>query len=185
MKISWKPDQDGEALMKECALTWKIEKVSVQAVDREGSLANNARLDAPLNDDVVIDYAQGMTNGSVFPRVVLHRQKKGFRVLSGNHRTEAAKFAGVTELEAYVVTGDDPIAINAFVRLANRTHGLRISTADAVRHAAEVVHSGTLWKRRHASSTSNLRRCTATCRRLECRAGWLWLASSRSSIPRC
>lgn len=137
MSVTWVRDPQAETLLKEKGVKFKVVagiKLSHVLVDE--SLKNNARLDAPLDDDTVVDYSLGMQKPDAkYPLPIFHIRKNGNFVLSGNHRVAAAGLVGETTIDAYVVECDDALILDDIVRTANRLHGKRQDANEALRHA--------------------------------------------------
>ncbi len=82
------------------------------------------RLEEPLQEELVKDYATAMLNGSAFPMIILVKMKNGkYRILSGNHRGRSALNLGEKEIAAYVVKSGSEQALDIFARSANATNG--------------------------------------------------------------
>ena len=86
-----------------------------------------------MNEEVVQDYADKMTEGIIFPPVTVIAN----RLVDGYHRVEAALRIGRTEIDAEVLPGDKTAALLAALK-ANATHGLYRTNADK-RRALEIA----------------------------------------------
>lgn len=138
MAVEWTRDSQAETLLKEKGVKYRIVKgVKLGKVLIKESLKNNARLDAPLDDDVVTDYAVRMQQPDArFPMPIMHERREGEYVLSGNHRVGAAELAEVPTIDIYQVYDcDDDLLLDDIVRTANRLHGKRQDREEALRHA--------------------------------------------------
>lgn len=82
-----------------------------------------------INENTVAEYAQKMTEGVVFPPVVLFCESVDYWIGDGHHRVRAARLAGMTEILAEVRDGTALDAIE-FAVGANDAHGLPRSPAD-------------------------------------------------------
>jgi N6-adenosine-specific RNA methylase IME4 len=88
-----------------------------------------AKVRARTNDEVIGHYADQMRAEVKFPPVVVFSDGQVNRLADGRHRVEAAKLAGLTEIEADVREGGERDALLYAVG-ANAKHGLRMSNAD-------------------------------------------------------
>lgn len=111
-------------------------------IDQERSLRNQARVGAPLMDDVVERYQVAMENGADFPPIVVYKSGKRFIVIDGNHRVASADRAEKGELPAYVVTdpSDQQVAILTYE--SNTRHGEATSLGERERQALHLVELG-------------------------------------------
>lgn len=118
--------------------------LEVAAIDKERSLANQARLE-PLNVSVVERYAEDMAGGDEFPAIVVERQRaaRGQRlvVIGGNHRAAAARIAKRDHLAAYVVEADAGVLYRLMWE-DNRRHGFPPSDAERLMAAVHLVDQG-------------------------------------------
>jgi hypothetical protein len=83
-----------------------------------------------MNDESVTEYAERMTEGEVFPEIVLYKDEDGNHWLAeGFHRVAGAKVAGLGTLSAEIREGT---VRDARIHScgANVTHGLKRSRAD-------------------------------------------------------
>ena len=82
-----------------------------------------------INEHIVHEYAEAMTEGAHFPPVVLFRDAEGYWIGDGNHRCRAAKQVGDTTIKAEVREGGWREAF-LYACSANTTHGLRRDKLD-------------------------------------------------------
>src|SRR5712672_378946 len=107
--MKWSSDPFAEQSMKDFGASWEIEKVDVSSIDENASKQNNARVStAPIQDELVEDYALAMERGDVFPLIVLFKKGKGYIILGGNHRFQALRLLNESSIDAYIVKSDDP-----------------------------------------------------------------------------
>lgn len=97
-----------------------------------------------IDPQVVTDYAEAMTDGAVFPPIVLFADGCSradgtviYTVADGFHRAMAAKRNGFVDIDADVRPGTSEDAL-WFALGANRTNGKRLSEADK-RHAILIA----------------------------------------------
>lgn len=139
MAVRWIADLQMEEMLKSYGVSFRVEKCNISNTLIKAGQRNNARLDvtAPVDETVATEYALAMEAGKPFPYLVMQRLREGLFPLSANHRLAAMELLGETEYTAYVVTGDvTPMVIDDIIRTANRMHGRRQSTEEALKHAA-------------------------------------------------
>lgn len=141
------PQRDGalEADMDKLGITWSFEPaMAVGRVDKERSLANQARLE-PLNLATVEQYAEDMAAGDVFPAIVVEVQRTSREerlvAIGGNHRLAAARIAKRKHLAAYLVEGD-PVALYRLMWSDNRRHGLPPGNGEKLLAAVHLINQG-------------------------------------------
>lgn len=139
MVMKWTQDFPAESKMQEFGAKYKVSDVKLSEIDWAASRTNGARLNDPLNDDLVIEYALAMERGDGFPMVVLMKKGSHYIILSGNHRMAAAKEIGIAEVKAYVIETDDSSVIEILPRVLNRLHGKRQDKSEALLHAVYAV----------------------------------------------
>lgn len=123
--IQWVKNLVEEDGMKSGGIKWDVvNSVRLNDIDWDTSLKNMGRLEEPLNDERVKDYATAMMNGSAFPMIILVKMKNNkYRILSGNHRGRAALSLGEKDIAAYVVRSGAEQELDIFARSANATNG--------------------------------------------------------------
>jgi N6-adenosine-specific RNA methylase IME4 len=114
-----------------------------------------AKVRVQTDDEVIGHYADQMKADVKFPPVVVFSDGETQRLADGRHRVEAAKLAGLTELEADVREGGEREALLYAVE-ANAKHGLPMSNADK-RKVVTLVLSDPEWSQ--WSSHEIARRC--------------------------
>lgn len=92
---------------------------------------------ASINPDTVTEYAERMTEGDVFPPVVLFHDGSEYYVGDGFHRILSAERLTFTDIDAEVRKGTAQDAL-WYALGANRTNGQRMTRGDT-RHAVEVA----------------------------------------------
>lgn len=101
-------------------------------------LDEGTQVRSAIDENIVIEYVEALSNGAQFPPVVVFRAD-GNNVLSdGFHRIIAYRKAGRAEIEADVYHGTRDDAL-WFALGANRAHGQRLSRADK-QHAIELAY---------------------------------------------
>jgi ParB-like chromosome segregation protein Spo0J len=146
----WTTDIYAEEKLKEYGIGWQVQSIAIKDIDWKASEANKARGSKPINVELVEDYSLAMQSGDAFPMIVVEKTKAGYYILSGNHRSRAAKDIGRTTIDAYVVKGNDPAAIDILPRIFNRGHGSRQDRSEAIRNAIWVINKHKLTASRAA-----------------------------------
>lgn len=111
---------------------------AVADINRDASLKNQARFQ-PLIDTVVAQYSRAMQDGDEFPAVILNKNGRGFVVISGNHRSEAARKAGRAFIDAYIVQIQDQRVLETLTRSCNALMGQPESEDDRIQHARILI----------------------------------------------
>src|SRR5579859_7578286 len=99
---------------------------------------------AAINPLVVERYAEAMRAGTTFPAVTVFQDGETRYLADGFHRVEAARRAGLTEIDADVREGS-PHDARLHGASANGTHGLPRSQADVRRAIARVIQECPEW----------------------------------------
>lgn len=126
-------------------VTWRYDPdYPLDRIDAAKSLANQARVGAPLIEEVVDQYTDDYRRGDRFPALLVHetRRAKKATILGGNHRWHGATRAGLATHPAYIVTDAAPETLVAAMYADNRRHGARLTTADRVHQAVHLVNMG-------------------------------------------
>lgn len=115
--------------------------VTLDFINVQKSLSNQARLEVVLDDYVVAQYTQAYRNGDEFPPLVLYRPGKGkYVLLDGNQRFAAATAAKLTKHDAYLVLSEDPVALDRIAwSFNNHVNGLRLTREECLSHAVTFV----------------------------------------------
>ena len=109
-------------------------QVPINHITRHG----DAQSRAAMNQAVIRDYVEAMTDGAEFPPVTLFADGETLWMADGFHRLQAAKEAGLTEIAADVREGTLRDAI-LFSVSANNTHGLRRTNEDKMRSVLTLL----------------------------------------------
>lgn len=112
-------------------------QLAVADINRDASLQNQARM-TPLIPSVVEQYERAMRDGDDFPAVVLNKNGRGLVVISGNHRTEAARRAGKGIIDAYVAQIKDEMVLDILTRSFNAMQGQPESDDERLEHARHL-----------------------------------------------
>jgi hypothetical protein len=131
--------KDIEAWLTEHGVDWEyVARFALEEVDREASLANQARIGEPLDPALVESYRDALANEAVFPALVLARPgARSYAVMiDGNHRFEAARLEELDSFGSYVVRAR-PTSANtvAMTYEANTRHGKPTSAEERVQQA--------------------------------------------------
>lgn len=117
------------------------ERVALLDIDLAKGLRNQARLENPLDEELIPQYMQMSKDGMEAPAVVLARTGKGRWVpVDGNQRLAATDRLGKKTHDAYLLQTNDPLVIDRLTwAFNNLVNGKRISQAEAVQHAVSMV----------------------------------------------
>lgn len=92
---------------------------------------------AAINEDVVSEYAEQMTEGAQFPAVVIFHDGSRYYMADGFHRGLASKRAGFVDIFADVKPGTKTDAL-WYALGANKANGQRLTAVDK-KHAIELA----------------------------------------------
>jgi hypothetical protein len=119
-----------------------VEDISVEQIDIQQSLKNQARIDPPLHQEVVTQYAEAMADGAEFPALVGYYDDNDKVILiDGNHRIGGYVKTGATTVDAYIVEAAQDV-IQALTYMANATHGRPPSDEERIHHAIHLRDLG-------------------------------------------
>lgn len=115
--------------------------VSPTQIDRERSLQNQARTEAPLMEDLVEEYILAVEAGNRMPPVLAWRNDSSkLELMDGNHRNEVA-IRTQGSLDVYEC--DCPADVRVLITLeANLRHGRTASHKDRERAALYAIDNG-------------------------------------------
>lgn len=141
MSIRWRRDDLAEDLLNRLGLIWEEKAIRLDSIDWGESLNNGARLDQPIIEELVEDYAMAMLDGSAFPKPVVHSYRgKSPVILSGNQRLESAKRVAKDDaVPVYFLTTEDKLKADLFLRMANVALGERSSRENRFQQAIYAV----------------------------------------------
>lgn len=137
--------EDIEEDLTSLGLKWRFNADgSISDIDMTKSLANQARLGEPLNEERVETYKEAIRNGAKMPALVVDftgRKRKGI-IMDGNHRAVASAQADYDIFARYEVVEGDAAAITLYTFRANTKHGLPNALEDRIEHAIWLIESG-------------------------------------------
>ncbi len=117
-----------------------LEQIFLSDIDDRKSLKNQARLDTPIEKELVDQYARNEKEGDEFPAVIVYRPGKGrYLIIDGNHRVAAKLQAGKKVTDAYVVNNNDPMVIDRMTWTWNNHNGKRLTYEENMHHACSLV----------------------------------------------
>lgn len=117
-----------------------IPKVPMNRINRAASLHNQARLEKPIDDDTVLNYATAKNAGAEFPAPVGYDAEGQYILIDGNHRYEADRTLDRDATDFYLINTDDRYVIEKLTRFWNfAIEGRRPSQEDALAHAVYLV----------------------------------------------
>jgi hypothetical protein len=130
-----------EDLLRDRAIKYEIRTVQFSDIDLEASARNQARFLA-IHPETVELYAAAMSDGAVFPPIVVTGNKPPYTVADGNHRLRAALVSGFDSASMIVITGATAAQKELFTYEANAKHGLPTSLAERVAQGVYLVGLG-------------------------------------------
>lgn len=118
-----------------------LPRVEREQIDSNKGLRNQARLELPLDDELVKDYVTMRKDGMEPPALVLWRPGKGKYIpADGNHRIAAGDEEDVKEYDAYVLSTTDPMVVDRISwRINNLVNGKQNTRAEILEHAKTFV----------------------------------------------
>lgn len=132
-----------ERLLDDYLVKWEfVEALPLADIDEKRSFANQARVDQPIQSDLVETYVEAKKNGDVFPAIVVHRDGRKLVNVDGNHRYAADKKVGNTTVPAYVIEAKAE-TVRILMTLLNVIHGRALSDQEKLWHAFFLIDSGT------------------------------------------
>jgi ParB-like chromosome segregation protein Spo0J len=138
-------DPATERWLEEHHVTWTFDPAyPLDHIDITKSLANQARVGAPLIEDVVDRYTADYQRGDTFPALLLRRASPRATktvILGGNHRRAAATAADLPTHPAYIVEVTDTLAFTLMYG-DNRRHGMPPAKHERLAQAAHLVDNG-------------------------------------------
>lgn len=99
---------------------------------------NGIQQRAQLNEDCVEEYAEEISNGTIFPPLVVYDDGENLILADGWHRYEAYRLSDVEDIEVFIYKGTERDAILHAVG-ANADHGLRRTNADKRKAATTLL----------------------------------------------
>lgn len=132
-----------ERLLDEYLVEWEFEpNLPLDEIDEKRSFANQARVDQPIQADLVETYVEAKKNGDVFPAIVVHKDGTRYVNVDGNHRFAADKKLGRDTIPAYKIKAKAE-TVRVLMTLLNVIHGRALSEKEKLWHAFFLIDSGT------------------------------------------
>lgn len=132
-----------ERLLDEYHVDWTFnEALPLADIDEKRSYANQARVDQPIQADLVETYVEAKKNGDVFPAIVVHRDGTKLVNVDGNHRFASDKKLGRDDIPAYVIKAKAE-TVRILMTLLNAIHGRALTEQEKLWHAFFLIDSGT------------------------------------------
>lgn len=129
-----------EDWLKSHGAPFELKEIALADINERRSLHNQARFQ-PLDEHLVVTYAEAMEAGAIFPPIVVTDVGTGYLIIDGNHRFAAARLAGKTHLPAYVSNGLTERQILVLTFDANTKHGLPTTPEERKQHAVYLVET--------------------------------------------
>jgi hypothetical protein len=132
-----------ERLLDDYSVKWEFEPaLPLAEISEKRSFANQARVDQPIQADLVETYVEAKKQGDIFPAIVVHKDGKDFVNVDGNHRFAADTKLGATTIPAYKITAKAE-TVRVLMTLLNVIHGRALSEKEKLWHAFFLIDSGT------------------------------------------
>jgi hypothetical protein len=132
-----------ERLLDEYHVQWEFDpSLPLSEIDEKRSYANQARVDQPIDPELVTTYTESRKQGDVFPAIVVHKDGKLFVNVDGNHRYASAKAAGEATHAAYKIVAKGE-TIRVLMTLLNVIHGRALPEKERLWHAFYLMDAGT------------------------------------------
>lgn len=138
----WRRDHLTEDVLQGLGLAYDyVENIPLDQFDLAAGLRNQARLTAPLDRDLVMEYALAMLDGDVFPAVIVERLPATglLSAIDANHRLHAATEAKLSNVAAYILRPCDPASRRMALIAFNRRAGKRTSMEEGIQHGIWLV----------------------------------------------
>ena len=104
---------------------------------------NHGRPDSqPVDEDLILDYAQSMDNNNLFPAPIIVATAGGYEILDGTQRLSAASVNGYTHFNAYVVAKRVKPETRQAIRVCanNRINGKRPREEFTICKIVDTLH---------------------------------------------
>lgn len=131
-----------EQALNNQGVPWSYEeKVPIEGIDLAKGLRNQARLENPLDEEVVSFFADRMTAGDKFPPAILWRPGSGRYIpVDGNHGLAARVKCRFKLTDAYILgTKDAQVADRIAWTFNNLVNGRRNTEEEGLQHAMDFV----------------------------------------------
>jgi len=141
---AWRDDPVLEQQLEEMNLKWEVESLDPGDVDEAASLRNQVRL-TPKEEELILQYAEDMQRGDVFPRLLGYRRSRGkgkLVLIDGNQRFQAMKVIDRKDLDTYVLKNADDEVVATLSAAMNTRHGLRANRDEQEIHALQLIGLG-------------------------------------------
>lgn len=151
-----------------------LEKVALSEINETKSERNQARLQVPVDKDLIAEYAAHRRRGDQFPPLVAWRPKTGnskYILIDGNQRTKAFHDAGDKHADMYFVDTQDQLIIDRLTwGFNNLVNGRRLSPDEVLEHAISLVRKhGMPQKQAAEESGIHVKKLSTALRHLEIR----------------
>lgn len=136
-------NNQAEALLTELGLTWSMELVRNEQLDRQASRSNQARL-LPIDEALVERYMRSKRSGAEFPAIIVGSNGRNvLTIADGNHRDEAYARCGEETQWAYVFKYASEEEFRTVSFIANsRLNGASNTLEERLMHASHFVQNG-------------------------------------------
>lgn len=137
LELVWGPDVQAQETIEQLGLECCQESIAIRQIDWAASKLNKAR-DEYLDADHKEAIKRGMENRCTIPMIVVRKTSKGYVIVGGNHRGNAAKelVTDTSEIPVYVVECTD-IQFEYLGCLLNSKNGKQLSRDERITRAID------------------------------------------------
>lgn len=132
----WDRDPVCEQLLGDIGIKWEYKtNIPINKLRVGESKRLNLRPNETIDGSMLVRYASEMKKGKRFPAIVVREDNL---IVGGNHRIEAARQAGRTHVDAYVLRGLTQQQQDEFVRRDNVRHGKTLTEEEKISTCVEL-----------------------------------------------
>lgn len=117
-----------------------VENLRLEQIRIDGETQSRAE----INNEVVAEYAEALTEGEKFPPVIVFFDGASYWLADGFHRRHAHEKIGALDIAAEVRDGTQ-LAARIFSHGANKSHGLRRTNADKKKAVLGMLRDAPEW----------------------------------------
>lgn len=119
-----------------------VPRLDLNAIDVQAGLRNQARLEEPIDEELIEQYTIMSKSGSEAPAIVVYkrRNRNSWVPIDGNQRVATARRLHKSTIDAYVVNTEDQMVIDRLTWVFNNlVNGKRLSRDESIEHAVTMV----------------------------------------------
>lgn len=132
----WDRDPVCEQLLGDIGIKWEYKQsILISKLRVNESKRLNARPNETIDEAMCIRYASDMKKGKRFPAIAIREDNI---IIGGNNRIEAARQAGRTHVDAYVLKSPTQQQQDEFIRRDNVRHGKTLTEDEKISTCVEL-----------------------------------------------